>query len=343
MNHASLDDLWLLHHGALDEAEARTIRAHLETGCPQCTSALADAERAADTLAFDAAAREPGAGVREALLDRVAGPGPLPIPVERHRRVPAALAAGLVGLGIALGAGATWFGAVSPQADRIAAAEAAAAGAARELELARALAAEAARQEAADLSLDQEREKLLAQLAIERGEVVDARARAEQLDAQKRALGRSLAQLEARLTDREAETARLTAERASLEVALNAADEALNLLESPGVEWVVLSGEDDASQGAARFFWEWDRGDCMIDGGDLPRIAPGQTYALWVAYESGAPVLVASFAPDANGSARLLAPLPKGEGEVRSVHITLEEAPDPVTPEGTTLLAGVLF
>ena len=249
------------------------------------------------------------------------------------------------GLGLALGSAATWLGAVSPQAERIAAAEDATVEARRERDLAVAASNErqAASQATPDGAMRRERDALLAELAREREAALEARSRADQLVAENRALGLSLARFEHRMTDREPSAAQLTAERDALSLALAAADAALELLKSPGVEWVVLSSEDDATQGAARFFWEWERGDCLVDGGDLPRIAEGQAYALWVAYERGEPALVATFAPDASGSARLLARLPEGEGEVRSVRITLEDAPDPSAPEGVTLLAGVLF
>ena len=103
--------------------------------------------------------------------------------------------------------------------------------------------------------------------------------------------------------------------------------------------WIALG----AQEGRARFFWEGDRARCLIDGDDLPHVAEGQAYALWVAYERGEPVLVTTFVPDADGAARLLAALPNGEGEVRSVRVTLEDAVAPSAPAGATLLAGVLF
>ena len=335
MNHPSPDQLWLLSHDALEPEEARDVRAHLAAGCEECDATFADAERAAGTLALDADPREPSAAVRERLLARIEGwdaQAPLALPLRRRRarRVPWALAAGLVGVGIALGSGATWLAAVSPQADRIAAVESTANEALRERDLA--LAARDERAAAGDQALRREREAAL-----------ETRALLDELAAENRAVSRTLARVEDRLADREGAAARLSAERDALDLALNAADAALRLLQSPGVEWLVLSAEDDASRGAARFFWEWERGDCLIDGGDLPSVAEGQSYALWVAYERGAPALVATFAPDATGSARLLARLPDGEGEVRSVRITVEDAPDPQAPVGETLLAGVLF
>ena len=343
MNHPSPEQLWLLAHDALEAQEARSVLAHLESGCAACAAALVAAERDAATLALGADPREPGAHVRERLVERTLGRparAALPLPA-RSFSVPIPLAAGLVGLGLALGSATTWLGMVSPGEERIAAAEETAAEAQREHDLA--IAALEERTAAPNRALRREREDLLAELAREREAVLEARARANGLSQENRALSLALARFEDRLTDHERAAARLATERDALSLALEDADEALELLESPGVEWVVLSSDDDATKGKARFFWEWDRRNCLIDGNDLPGIAEGQAYALWVAYEDGEPTLVDTFAPDQSGSARLLADLPEGEGEVRSVRITLEDAPDPAAPQGVTLLAGVLF
>ena len=192
-------------------------------------------------------------------------------------------------------------------------------------------------------SLEDERDALHAQLEAERARLATAEAEAADVAQTHAGLMERLQATERGLEASRLAARRLTEERDELENALVKANQAVALLESPGVEWVVLSNEDDATRGAARFFWEWEERDCLIDGGDLPRLEPGQSYALWVAYEDAPPALVTTFAPDAHGAARLLAPLPPGEGEVRTVRITIEEGPNPVSPAGTTLLAGVLF
>ena len=343
MNHPDAEQLWLHAQEALDDDHAHSVANHLAGGCEDCMGIFDRARLDAGTLALAAEPGEPDSDVRARLLARVEGPhgsanraidGALERPTRRiptHWPTALPIAAGLVGFGVLIGALAN---AALSGSDAVDAAPAPA-------PVVRAAPHPA--ESPAFRAMQDERDALSSSLEAERGRLASAHAEAAEAVASRDALAGRLRAAERSLDEYQLASDRLAREHRNLEHALAKANQAVALLESPGVEWVVLSNEDDATQGAARFFWEWEGRDCLIDGGDLPRLSPGQAYALWVAYEDAPPALVTTFAPDAAGAARLLAPLPAGDGEVRTVRITIEEDPNPVAPGGTTLLAGVLF
>jgi len=81
------DDLLLYALDGLDEGDRREIRAHLQSGCPECAGALAEAEAVLAHLALSAAPSAPPASVKERLMKAVAEPAGTPVrfPVERTR------------------------------------------------------------------------------------------------------------------------------------------------------------------------------------------------------------------------------------------------------------------
>lgn len=346
MTHPNADQLWLHLHDALEADERAALDVHLEAGCEVCAELQRKLRDGAGTMALGAPSRVPPDAVRERVAltfaDAVAADD-----LRRHRQIKrpsvylfpriafaAGIAAGLL-LGIV---GARALG-PPPASDleSIASAEST-------LERTRvALLEQIARLDASAASWEVERARWLGEVAQEREAAFAASATTEQLARANADLTATLRATEDRLAQRELVAARLTQERDQLTRALADADDAMALLESPGVEWVVLSPEDTTGPGAARFFWAWDRGDCMIDAGNLPRVAEGQAMALWITYESGEPTLVGTFAPERDGTVRVLAPMPAGQGDVRAVRITVENALRPTAPGGQTVLAGELF
>jgi anti-sigma-K factor RskA len=73
--------------GALDSNERASIEAHLAAGCPECTSALAEARRLVSQLAYLAPTAEPSEMLRARLLQKVRAEGqsgdrPSAVPVK---------------------------------------------------------------------------------------------------------------------------------------------------------------------------------------------------------------------------------------------------------------------
>lgn len=354
MTHPNPDRLWLYHHDALEADERAAVEAHLAEGCDACAGTLGRLRDGAGTLALGAPAALPPEPVRARILGRVGLANPLPPAVSSGAAAPrrvtrgpggwqrVAVAAGLVGIGVLLGWGANR--ALAPDTrPRPAEASGLAAATTSLAEARAALEAQVARLEAAAGAWQTEPADGLARLAQQRDAALQSTAVAERLARTNADLSAALRSAQDRLRRREEVAVRLTRERDTLSRALTDANEAMALLESPGVEWVVLSPEGASGPGSARFFWAWERGNCMVDAGNLPRIPAEQSFALWITYESGGPTLVGTFVPEHDGTVRLLAPLPEGEGEVRAVHITVEADPRPTQPGGQTLLAGELF
>lgn len=101
------DAIFLLEADQLEADERAGIRAHLESGCPRCQGAFAEARAAHASLALELDPIEPSPSVRERLLARISGSNVVSIaprtqPRPEWRRM--ALAASVAGL-VAFGAG----------------------------------------------------------------------------------------------------------------------------------------------------------------------------------------------------------------------------------------------
>lgn len=347
MTHPESEQLWLYAAAGLDETESAAIETHLRSGCEACAAAVSEAHSDAGALALSASSREPGEAVRARLMTQVTGQAPAGDVVELARwRVPPALAAGLVGVGFVLGA----LGITATQAPSLEGELAEARGErdrvvaerdALAVVLADRESALASRSETSREALERV-DALTAELAARSHELDALEVRVAGLRSERDRFRGETNTLASELLLAHDDLAAARTEHTSLQHSIDATTGAIALLESPGVEWVNLSGED-GGEAHARFFWEWEQERCLIDGRGLPETADGEVYALWIRYEEGAPHLVATFAPDRRGGARLLAPLTPGRGEVRAVRVTLEGTPEPGTPQGDTLLAGTLF
>lgn len=101
------DAIFLLEADQLEREERDEIREHLESGCPRCLGAFAEARAAHASLALQLDPVAPSPLVRERLLARIAVPSVVSI-APRHPARPEwrrmALAAGIAGL-VAFGAG----------------------------------------------------------------------------------------------------------------------------------------------------------------------------------------------------------------------------------------------
>lgn len=101
------DSIFLLEADQLDGDERAEIAAHLESGCPRCLGALAEARAAHASLALALDPVEPSPSVRERLLARISAPNVVALTPRIHERLEwrrMALAAGIAGL-VAFGAG----------------------------------------------------------------------------------------------------------------------------------------------------------------------------------------------------------------------------------------------
>lgn len=101
------DAIFLLEADQLEGDERAEIRAHLQSGCPRCLGAFAEARAAYASLALELDPIEPSPSVRERLLARIAVPNVVTLTRRTSTRPEwrrMAIAAGVAGL-VAFGAG----------------------------------------------------------------------------------------------------------------------------------------------------------------------------------------------------------------------------------------------
>lgn len=174
---------------------------------------------------------------------------------------------------------------------------------------------------------------------VDRFAAAPLRARASALEERARRLGE---ELDARTAEREELRAQLAAQDAEiggLEEALEAGDELIRFLRTPGLQAVELAGTARQPDARARVFWAWDDYACHLHAEGLRPPAPGRVYALWIHTEDGGTTRVGTFAPDARGEGALFARLPRDAGRVVRASVTEEASDAGEAPSGALHLA----
>ncbi len=116
----------------------------------------------------------------------------------------------------------------------------------------------------------------------------------------------------------------------------------VDALRSEGSQHVLLASHDGPASAAAQVAYLPEQGALVLQGSNLQPVPAGKVYALWLrsAQEDSLPVRVATFQPDAHGSASVaVTSMPPGVSAV-SFGISLEDENGSGTSPSTVVLAG---
>jgi anti-sigma-K factor RskA len=154
------------------------------------------------------------------------------------------------------------------------------------------------------------------------------RGRVDALGAQLRAAMDNAASLERQLTD-----VQRTAVRAQLVAAV---------ISAPDLARIDLAGQKTAPRAAARAFWSDSRDTLVFNASNLPPLAPGRTYQVWVIPpgQGAMPISAGLIAPDPEGRAEAVVPTPPGMPPPSVVAVTDEPAGGSQGPTTMPFLVG---
>jgi anti-sigma-K factor RskA len=127
---------------------------------------------------------------------------------------------------------------------------------------------------------------------------------------------------------------------AELRTALAAAQGALGVLQSPGLQLVHLTQTPDAQPAEAHALLSPDAQRALFYAFDLPPVAAGKAYELWWITEKEGPVRAGVFLADQNRLARLDSTIPAGVGAIQAAAVTIEPAAGVAKPTGPMVLLG---
>ncbi|MGH9396426.1 MAG: anti-sigma factor [Terriglobia bacterium] len=148
-------------------------------------------------------------------------------------------------------------------------------------------------------------------------------------------------QMEARLHSLEAAQTRLIAKEEQQQAGMNRARSILDVLTSPGTLKVSLVPAQAHPTPQGKAFYNPQKG-LVFYAANLPRLAPGRTYQLWLVPTQGNPLSAGIFATDPHGNGEiLLPPLPPGVS-AKAFAVTIEPAGGEPQPTGKKVLIGAV-
>jgi len=118
------------------------------------------------------------------------------------------------------------------------------------------------------------------------------------------------------------------------------AKEVLAVFTSQQSQHVTLVSTDEKPQPQGKAIYLKQRGTLVFVASDLPPVASGHAYELWLIPAEGGPLPAGVFTPDANGNAVVMnPPLPKGTS-AKAFAVTLEPAGGSAAPTTKPMLVG---
>ncbi len=135
-------------------------------------------------------------------------------------------------------------------------------------------------------------------------------------------------------------TTRPELDRLQGETAANRA--ALEVLASPNVSELDLSGQALGFRGWARMYYDQGTRDCYLRAAVVNRPADGESYVLWFTSADGVPTRGGVLELDENGEAVLLTEMPPGVDVSAPVYVTPERDPTVEAPTTKPLLVGLM-
>jgi anti-sigma-K factor RskA len=171
----------------------------------------------------------------------------------------------------------------------------------------------------------------------ERAGLAEERARQEQAIA---SLQRDLEAAQGDLAKVSAALAQRENDVASLRAALAKAEDALSIVQRPGLDLVALKETKDAPPAAGHVLLSPPTGKALFYAFDLPQVPPDKTYELWWITEKEGPVQAGVFRPDERGLGRVETTIPTEAGAIQAAAVTVEKAGGVPKPQGPMVLIG---
>lgn len=129
---------------------------------------------------------------------------------------------------------------------------------------------------------------------------------------------------------------------ASLRVALAKAEEALSIVQRPGLNLVALKETKDSPPAAGHILLSRPTGKALFYAFDLPPVPADKTYELWWITEKEGPVKAGLFRPDERGLGSIDATIPAEAGAIQAAAVTIEAAGGVPKPQGPMVLIGTV-
>ncbi|HXC51408.1 MAG TPA: anti-sigma factor [Candidatus Limnocylindrales bacterium] len=118
------------------------------------------------------------------------------------------------------------------------------------------------------------------------------------------------------------------------------AREMLAAFTAPGARHVTLVSTEEKPQPQGKAIYVAERANLLFVANNLPPLAAGSAYELWLIPPDGAPLPAGVFTPDAQGNAVVMnPPLPAGTG-VKAFAVTVEPAGGSPAPTTKPMLVG---
>jgi anti-sigma-K factor RskA len=127
---------------------------------------------------------------------------------------------------------------------------------------------------------------------------------------------------------------------ATLRSALAKAEEALSIVQRPGLNLVALKETKDQPPATGHVLLSVPTGKALFYAFGLPPVPADKTYELWWITEKEGPVRAGLFQPDERGLGRIDAAVPAGAGSIKAAAVTIEQAGGVPKPQGPMVLLG---
>ena len=115
---------------------------------------------------------------------------------------------------------------------------------------------------------------------------------------------------------------------------------ALDVIGSPYMRAIRLSGPALGFQGNGHLYWDYHSGGCYLRATEVQRPGPGQVYVLWFTDSDGAPIRAGVIQVSADGEATLLTEMPRQIDTTGPVSVTVEANPTTERPSTSSVLHG---
>jgi anti-sigma-K factor RskA len=117
---------------------------------------------------------------------------------------------------------------------------------------------------------------------------------------------------------------------------------ALDLIGSPYMRAVELSGPALGFQGHGHLYWDYHSGGCYLRATEVRAPEAGKVYVLWFTDADGAPLRAGVLQVSREGEATLLTEMPRQIDVTGAVTVTAEKDPGVASPSAEAVLHGEL-
>jgi hypothetical protein len=115
---------------------------------------------------------------------------------------------------------------------------------------------------------------------------------------------------------------------------------ALEVIGSPYMRAIRLSGPALGFQGSGHLYWDYHSGGCYLRATEVARPGPGRVYVLWFTDSDGAPLRAGTLSVSRDGEATLLTEMPRQIDTTGPVSVTVETSGAVERPSASPVLHG---